>query len=88
MTITLRAAARRMMLSGMRLDVYNAEQDQNKNDQQDRTYTAAAIVSKAWAHACSAEAEDKDQNNKKDNHAFSVQFNFTALSEMQILIVA
>jgi hypothetical protein len=64
------------------------EEQQDQDDKQDRTDAAAAVVSKTGAHACSAKAKDKDQNNKKDNHAFSVLLNFTALSEMQILIVA
>jgi hypothetical protein len=70
----------------MRLD--DVQQKQDQDDEQDRADTASSIVAKPRAHAGSAKTEDQNQNDQKDNHAFSVPRNFTTWSEMQILMVA
>jgi hypothetical protein len=90
-TIILRAAqakagAKDDVLRWMRL--YDVEQEQDQDDKQNRADTASAIVAKPRAHAGSAKTEDQNQNDQKDNHAFSVPRNFTTWSEMQILMVA
>jgi hypothetical protein len=90
-TIILRAAqakpgAKDDVIRVSRLD--DVEQHQDQDDEQDRADAASAIVAKPRAHAGSAKTEDQNQNDQKDNHAFSVLRNFTTRSEMQILIVA
>ncbi len=64
----------------------DVKKKKDQDDKQNRADPAASVIPEAWAHAHSAEAKDQDQDDKKDNHAFSVQVNFTALSEMQNLI--
>jgi len=63
------------------------EEKENQDDQKDRADAAAAVVAEARSEAITAESEYQNQDNQKDEHAFSVLQSFTALSVMQILMM-
>jgi len=64
------------------------EQDKDQDNQQDGADASSAVVSEAGPQAITAESKDKNQNNQKDEHFFSVLQGLTALSVMQILTMA
>jgi hypothetical protein len=46
----------------------NLQQKQDQNDGQDQAQAATTVVPKAGSHAKTAKPEQKNQNNKKDEH--------------------
>ena len=49
------------------LDYFHQKQDEN--DEEDERDSASAVVTDAWSHAITTEAEHKNQNDQKDKHS-------------------
>ena len=47
----------------------NLHQKQDEDDEKDERDSASAVVTDAWSHAITTEAEHKNQNDQKDKHS-------------------
>ena len=53
-------------MSDSLLDGNDFEQDQDEDDCENEANASAAVVAEPWAHAVTAKAEHKNQNDQKD----------------------
>ncbi len=65
------------------LELNDLEQKQDQDDGEDERETAAAVVSDARAEAVTAETEEKNEDDEKDQHGGRAPINFRAVVRLR-----